>query len=153
MNATIERNAFLESELDEKESLKVSVQRLKVRSDFRKFLGRQSKSSKVLFNLKNETLPKIFQDETRDLRAELRVLAAPAPGTPGASHSNTPKRAFSLDSPTSVIPNSRGENFANHFSQIRTPDNERVTSNGSTHMSYFNRNKKHSTGKCYTLEH
>ena len=30
MNATIERNAFLESELDEKESLKVSVQRLKV---------------------------------------------------------------------------------------------------------------------------
>ena len=40
MNATIERNAFLESELDEKESLKVSVQRLKVRSDFRKFLGR-----------------------------------------------------------------------------------------------------------------
>merc|ERR1711997_1301792 len=120
MNATIERNAFLESELDEKESLKVSVQRLK--------------------------------DETRDLRAELRVLAAPAPvpGTPGASHSNTPKRAFSLDSPTSVIPNSRGENFANHFSQIRTQDNERVTSNGSTHMSYFNRNKKHSTGKCYT---
>jgi len=116
MNATIERNAFLESELDEKESLKVSVQRLK--------------------------------DETRDLRAELRVLAAPAPvpGTPGASHSNTPKRAFSLDSPTSVIPNSRGENFANHFSQMRTPDNERVTSNGSTHMSYFNRNKKHSTG-------
>merc|ERR1712241_130408 len=86
MNATIERNAFLESELDEKESLKVSVQRLK--------------------------------DETRDLRAELRVLAAPAPvpGTPGASHSNTPKRAFSLASPTSVIPNSRGENFANHFS-------------------------------------
>ena len=30
MNSTIERNAFLESELDEKESLKVSVQRLKV---------------------------------------------------------------------------------------------------------------------------
>ena len=30
MNATIERNAFLESELDEKESLKASVQRLKV---------------------------------------------------------------------------------------------------------------------------
>merc|ERR1711997_1297473 len=89
-----------------------------------------------------------LKDETRDLRAELRVLAAPAPvpGTPGASHSNTPKRAFSLDSPTSVIPSSRGENFANHFSQIRTPDNERVTSNGSTHMSYFNRNKEHSTG-------
>merc|ERR1712088_200442 len=36
--------------------------------------------------------------------------------------------------------------MGNHFSQIRTPDNERVTSNGSTHMSYFNRNKKHSTG-------
>ena len=29
MNAAIERNAFLESELDEKESLKMSVQRLK----------------------------------------------------------------------------------------------------------------------------
>ena len=39
MNATIERNAFLESELDEKESLKVSVQRLKVRFDFCKFPG------------------------------------------------------------------------------------------------------------------
>merc|ERR1712156_299495 len=95
MNATIERNAFLESELDEKESLKVSVQRLK--------------------------------DETRDLRAELRVLAAPAPipGTPSGVNSNTPKRAFSLDSPSSVLPSSRGENFANHFSQLRTPDNER----------------------------
>ena len=29
MNAAIERNAFLESELDEKESLKMAVQRLK----------------------------------------------------------------------------------------------------------------------------
>lgn len=84
MNATIERNAFLESELDEKESLKVAVQRLK--------------------------------DETRDLRAELRVLAAPAtparappPGSVvnGIGGAATPtKRAFSLDSPIngSAIP-------------------------------------------------
>merc|ERR1712043_158755 len=116
MNATIERNAFLESELDEKESLKVSVQRLK--------------------------------DETRDLRAELRVLAAPAPipGTPGAGHVNTPKRAFSLDSPSSVLPNSRGEVISNQAVPLRTPDNERVTPNGTSHMNYFNRNKKLSLG-------
>lgn len=43
MNAAIERNVFLESELDEKESLKSVVQRMK--------------------------------DETRDLRAELQILA------------------------------------------------------------------------------
>jgi len=43
MNIAIERNAFLESELDEKESLKSVVQRMK--------------------------------DETRDLRAELQILA------------------------------------------------------------------------------
>ena len=43
LNAAIERNAFLESELDEKEALKASVQRMK--------------------------------DETRDLKAELRLLA------------------------------------------------------------------------------
>merc|ERR1712076_62894 len=116
MNATIERNAFLESELDEKESLKVSVQRLK--------------------------------DETRDLRAELRVLAAPAPipGTPGAGHVNTPKRAFSLDSPSSVLPNSRGEVISNQAVPLRTPDNERVTPNGTSHMNYFNRNTKLSLG-------
>jgi len=43
MNSAIERNAFLESELDEKETLKAAVQRMK--------------------------------DETKDLKAELRVLA------------------------------------------------------------------------------
>jgi len=43
LNSAIERNAFLESELDEKESLKAAVQRMK--------------------------------DETKDLKAELRVLA------------------------------------------------------------------------------
>ncbi len=43
MNIAIERNAFLESELDEKECLKAVVQRMK--------------------------------DETRDLRAELHILA------------------------------------------------------------------------------
>merc|ERR1712018_658597 len=121
MNATIERNAFLESELDEKESLKVSVQRLK--------------------------------DETRDLRAELRVLAAPAPipGTPSGVNSNTPKRAFSLASPSSVLPTSRGEVFANQVGSLRTPDNDRVTPNGTSHINYFNRNKKlsiGSTGNC-----
>jgi len=110
MNATIERNAFLESELDEKESLKVSVQRLK--------------------------------DETRDLRAELRVLAAPAPipGTPGGMNSNTPKRAFSLDSPSSVLPTSRVDIINNQSGALRTPDNERIT-NGTSHMNYFNRKK------------
>ena len=65
MNATIERNAFLESELDEKESLKAAVQRLK--------------------------------DETRDLRQELRIVTAPAP-----SGHCTPKRAFSLESPSYI---------------------------------------------------
>jgi len=111
MNATIERNAFLESELDEKESLKVSVQRLK--------------------------------DETRDLRAELRVLAAPAPipGTPGGMNSNTPKRAFSLDSPSSVLPTSRVDIINNQSGALRTPDNERITTNGTSHMNYFNRKK------------
>jgi len=108
MNATIERNAFLESELDEKESLKVSVQRLK--------------------------------DETRDLRAELRVLAAPAPipGTPSGVNSNTPKRAFSLDSPSSVLPSSRSDIINNQNMALRTPDNER---NGTSHLNYFNRKK------------
>jgi len=43
MNVAIERNAFLESELDEKECLRAVAQRMK--------------------------------DETRDLRAELKILA------------------------------------------------------------------------------
>ncbi len=55
LNVAIERNAFLESELDEKESLKVAMQRMK--------------------------------DETRDLKAELRVVK--------------PNSRFSLDSSSS----------------------------------------------------
>lgn len=116
MNATIERNAFLESELDEKESLKASVQRLK--------------------------------DETRDLRSELRVLAAPAPipGTPHGGHPSTPKRAFSLDSPSNALPNSRRESFNGPSIPSSTPDNERGPPNGTSHFNYFNRSKKFSTG-------
>ena len=84
-----------------------------------------------------------FKDETRDLRAELRVLAAPAPipGTPGGMNSNTPKRAFSLDSPSSVLPTSRVDIINNQSGALRTPDNERITTNGTSHMNYFNRKK------------
>jgi hypothetical protein len=66
-------------------------------------------------------------------------LAAPAPipGTPIGGHPNTPKRAFSLDSPSSVLP----------VGSLRTPDNDRVTPNGTSHINYFNRNKKLSIGK------
>ncbi len=69
LNAAIERNAFLESELDEKESLKAAVQRMK--------------------------------DETRDLKAELRLLA---PRHPNLS---------SLDSSSVDLPdNDRSNSFA-----------------------------------------
>lgn len=39
LNLAIERNAFLESELDEKEALKVMVQRLKDEARGEKYLG------------------------------------------------------------------------------------------------------------------
>ena len=67
MNATIERNAFLESELDEKESLKAAVQRLK-----------------------DET-----RDLRQELR--IVTAPAPPSAAVGGAAASTPKRSFSVD--------------------------------------------------------
>jgi len=68
MNATIERNAFLESELDEKESLKAAVQRLK-----------------------DET-----RDLRQELRI-VTAPAPPSVAAGGGATASTPKRSFSVD--------------------------------------------------------
>jgi len=70
MNATIERNAFLESELDEKESLQAAVQRLK-----------------------DET--RDLRQELRIVTAPAPTAGQHAPHL--HHHQATPKRAFSLD--------------------------------------------------------
>jgi len=67
MNTTIERNAFLESELDEKESLKAAVQRLK-----------------------DET-----RDLRQELR--IVTAPAPSSVHDRGGHGSTPKRSFSVD--------------------------------------------------------
>ena len=75
----------------------------------------------------------------------MRVLAAPAPvpGTPGAGHPSTPKRAFSLDSPSNL----HGELHNGQAIPSTPPDNDRHSGTpNSSHFNYFNRNKKHSTG-------
>ena len=69
MNSAIERNAFLESELDEKESLKMSVQRLKdetrdLRSEL-KVLNPQIVSSAPLKNVPTVD-ENFFQEEEPD---------------------------------------------------------------------------------------
>ena len=104
MNAMIERNAFLESELDEKESLKAAVQRLK-----------------------DET-----RDLRQELR--IVTAPAPTVGGSGGAHSMTPKRSFSVDVTSAaapVVPQSAKSRTADWFTNLFSPNKSRNNSSST----------------------
>lgn len=67
LNQAIERNAFLESELDEKESLLVSVQRLKDEARGMQTCKAQ-KSSGVLFSVTSHEFDYLLQTSDKSLQ-------------------------------------------------------------------------------------
>ncbi|XP_053551055.1 nuclear distribution protein nudE homolog 1 [Bombina bombina] len=91
LNQAIERNAFLESELDEKENLQESVQRLKDEArDLRQELAVQHKQEKPKSNV-----PDISEDERMDTAVQASVTV---PSTPLAHRG----RVSGLSTPRSL---------------------------------------------------